>query len=110
MRLVLADPQELDQSEIRKRRIRGQFQQPPRANRPIEPRALLLAPLIAPDDGRPQNVPVLVENHSPMHLAREADAGDLPRLHAALRQHRPHRLLASFPPIRRVLFGPRRAL
>jgi hypothetical protein len=69
MRLVLAYPQELDQGEIGESGITGQLQKPPRANRLIEPRTLFLSPLIAPYDRWPQNSPILIENHGPVHLA-----------------------------------------
>jgi hypothetical protein len=110
MRLVLPNPQELDQSEISESRITRQLQKPTRADGLIQPLALLLAPLVAPDNGWPQKLPVTIEDYRPVHLARQADAGDLAGLHVALRQHRPHGFSASLPPIRRMLLRPSCAL
>jgi len=109
LRLMFANPQKLDQGEIGERRITCKVQEAAFTDSAIEPLALFLTPLIAPDDGWPQDLTVLVEDDCPVHLAGESDAGDLLGLNAALRKHGPDRLLASFPPIRWILLSPSRS-
>ena len=64
--------------------------------------ALGAGALVVPEDRRPQHLLVGVERDEPVHLPRQADAGDL------VRAQRLERLLRRRPPLLRVLLGPAR--
>ena len=108
VRLVAADPQQFRQREIGERGIRRQLEQPIAADGVVQPPALGLGALVAPDDRRPQDRAARVEQHRAVHLSGETDARDGIGRDAGLRQDRAQRILRRAPPVGGILLGPRR--
>ena len=109
-RLVLLHPQQLGQSEVGQRGIAGKFDQMLSAQLLVQPVALRVGALIAPDQRGPQNFAIRVEHDRAVHLPGEADgfnirrgiAGDF----ASLCQGAGNGLLRRAPPVFRVLLRP----
>ena len=76
LRLELAHPPDLGQRESGKGRIGGEFNQTACADFFGDGFALCVGALIAPDDGRAENVAVSVEQNEAVHLSAEADGGN----------------------------------
>jgi hypothetical protein len=72
-----ANPQQLGQSEVCQRRISSELDQTLRTDDSVQVTALFRRPLIAPDQRRPQNLIVLIQENSTMHLAGQADASNI---------------------------------
>jgi hypothetical protein len=107
--LVRADPEQLGECEIRKRRIRRELENARPADRFVQPPAFLFGALIAPDEGRPEDAAVRVEQHGSVHLTGQSDARDRFRGDPTRGDGRSNRLLTGAPPVGRVLLGPGRA-
>ena len=73
LRFVLPHPQQLGQREVGQRRIRRQLDQPLASDLRVQPIALLVCPLIAPDQRRPQHLAGGIQHDRPMHLPGEPD-------------------------------------
>ncbi len=76
------------------------------ADGPGDPAAFVPSPLVAPEDGRPKDLVLLVEQHEPVHLASEPHAPDIGRLHTPALARPPYGVDGGGPPVRRVLFRP----
>ena len=76
LRFVLPHPQQLGQREVGQRRIRRQLDQPLASDLGVQPVALLVRPLIAPDQRWPQHLTGRVEHDRPVHLPGEPDRLD----------------------------------
>ena len=79
LRLVVADPENLRGRETRQRRIRRDLDEALAADALRDFLAFLARALVAPDDGRADDLVLLVEHDEAMHLPREADALDVLR-------------------------------
>ena len=73
-RLVVANPEKFGEREIGQRRIAGELNDVRQAKRLFEIFALFFGPLVAPDDGVPDDVSRFIKHYSAVHLARKADA------------------------------------
>ena len=63
---------------------------------------------VIPQHGPPNNVAVAIEWRQSVHLAAQANAGDVAAAHISLRQHLFDRLNRTLPPIFRLLLAPQR--
>ena len=79
LRLVVADPENLRGRETRQRRIRRDLDEALAADALRDFLAFLARALVAPYDGRADDLVLLVEHDEAMHLPREADALDVLR-------------------------------
>ena len=77
LRLMGAHPEELGEGEVGQRGVAGQLDQPLAAQLCLQPVALGLGALIAPDERGTQDFARCVEHYATMHLAGESDGLDL---------------------------------
>ncbi len=70
-------PQQLGERKVGERGVGSQFHQALRPDGFVEIAALGRRALIAPDEGRAQNLTVAVQQHRAVHLAAKPDAGNL---------------------------------
>src|SRR4051812_8165356 len=103
-RLVIADPEKLGKSEIGERRIARQLNDLPFAQLGIQPVALRLRSLIAPDECRAKDLVFLVQQNGSMHLARQPGTDDV--CVGDTRQRRTNCRPGRFPPVMRILLSP----
>ncbi len=106
LRFVVAHPQQLWQREAGENGIRGIAQHGAEAELRIDEIDLRLAALVAPDERGPNYLPLLVEQHKPVHLAGETDAAHRASIDAGLAQHALNRQLPGAPPVFGRLLGP----
>ena len=107
-RLVVAHPQQLGGGEARQHRVGGLFEDHLGPGGVVDPIHLSLAALVAPDQRRSDDMVIGVEQHQPVHLAREADGGDIVRGDIRLAEHFANCLLGGLPPVLRTLLSPQR--
>ncbi len=101
VRLVPAEPQELGRGEAGERAVAGQLDQSGETEPILDLLALGRRSLVVPEN-RGANDPFIgVECDEPVHLTREADAGEL-----ASRRDLGERRLGCAPPVLRILLGP----
>src|SRR5262249_6467864 len=67
---------------------------------------LLLAPLVAPDEGRAGHLVFCIKDDQPVHLTGEPHTAHVLPGHTCLREHSTDRGHRRFPPILRPLLGP----
>src|SRR4030095_15557334 len=67
-----------------------------------------LASLVAPDDGRTKHLMLLVEQHQPVHLARQPNALNGIAFNSSAVEHSGYSLSGRRPPVLRVLLRPLR--
>ena len=77
-RLVLPHPGELRRREV-SGRVQKRFEAAALPDRFERTGTHLDSPAIAPDDRRPDDAAVSVEEHEPMHLIGDADGSDIAR-------------------------------
>jgi hypothetical protein len=75
--LVGADPKQFDEREVGQRRVAGELDEPLAADLRLEPVALRLGALIAPDERGAKDFAGGVEHDAAVHLAGEPDGLDL---------------------------------
>ena len=109
LRLVVAQPDDLRGREPGQDGVADVFDEVLAPDLGGDPVALGLGALVAPEQGGPQDLVVPVQKHRPVHLAAEADAGDLFGAHPRLFQHVPGRADGRVPPVGGVLLGPQGA-
>ncbi len=105
---MVAHPKKLGRGESGEGRIGGLLENELFAGGAVDPVDLLLAALIAPDEGGPNHAVVGVEQGQAVHLTGEADAGDGGSRDAGFRQDAADRLEARIGPVLRALLGPKR--
>src|ERR1700722_7041771 len=66
--LVVANPEELGQGKVRQSRIACQLDKPLASNSFMQPVALRIGSLIAPDQRWPQHVSIRIKHHRAVHL------------------------------------------
>ena len=93
LRFMLLDPPELRRREPRHGDIAGDLAQPRFLL--LELGALRRRTPVVPQNGRPDRLVRLVEQHRPVHLARQPDAGDRRQPFAGFPLQRPRRLARS---------------
>src|SRR5205823_844112 len=74
---VVSHPQQLRESEICERWIAGEFDDSRLAQLRIEPIALFLSALVAPDQRRPKGLIILIEQNRAMHLPSQSSRFDI---------------------------------
>jgi len=97
--LVAADPQELGRREPCERPVPGELDQPLETDGALDLLALGRRALVIPEDGGPQRLKTVVQEHEAVHLAREADPGHVRDGQLAQRR------VGRPPPQLRVLLG-----
>ncbi len=105
---MLADPDDLGGGKAGQHRVAGELQHLCGADLPGDGRALGSRALVVPHDAGAQHLTLGVQQHQAVHLAGQADSGNLLRFQAALRQHLPDAGHRSSPPVGGVLLGPQR--
>ena len=98
---MTTQPEELRRSEARQRAVSGQPDQPVEPDPVLDLGALGRGALVVPEDRGPDHAPGLVEDDETVHLAREADSGDL-----APGRHLGERGLGGTQPVAGILLGP----
>ena len=98
--LVAAKPKELGRREAGESAVARELEQAAEADPLLDLAALGAGALVVPEDGRPEHALVGVEGDEPVHLAGEADSGDV------VDGERSEGLLGRAPPVFRVLLGP----
>ena len=106
LRFVVAHPERLSEREVGERRIASQLDQAIDPERMGKLSHLRLSALIAPDNGGADDLVLLIQQNSAVHLAGEADASDIIFADAGLLQYVAYRELAGLPPVLRILVGP----
>src|SRR5262249_7352392 len=109
VRLLVPKPQDLRRLEPGERRVARDLDEPALAHQLGDDLALLRGPLVVPEQCRPDHVARRVQEHRPVHLAGEADAGDVLTVLGDLARRRPEHLPNAVPPSRGILLGPLRA-
>ena len=104
--LVLADPQKLRKREIGKCGIAGKLDDASGAQLLIDLLTLRFGANVAPDQRGANDVISIVEHHSAVHLAGEADARDVITAQARLLERLSNREAAGSPPVLGILLGP----
>jgi hypothetical protein len=94
------------QSEIGKRRIAGQLNQPFGADPFVQCPALLLSAHVTPDQRRAHHFSRGIQHHGAMHLPRKSYAGDLIASQVSLRQRFADGDAGGTPPILWTLLSP----
>src|SRR5947209_2395133 len=74
---IVPHPQQFSQSEIRQRGVTGELDNPLLTYLLVQPIALRLRALIAPDKRRPEYLVIFVEQHGPMHLSGKTHGRDI---------------------------------
>jgi len=106
-RLVSADPEDLRRREAREGRVRDHAEETaPTAGRPGDLVALGAGPLIVPEDRAAKDPAAPVEEDGAVHLARQADAGDLDGPDLGRTKHLANTRPGRLPPILGVLLAP----
>ncbi len=101
VRLVPAEPQELGRGEAGKRAVAGELDQSRETDPVLDLFALGRCSLVVPENRWANDPFIGVECDEPVHLTREADAGEL-----ASRRYLGDRRLGRTPPVLRILLGP----
>ena len=99
-------PQQLGERKVGERGVGSQLHQALRPDGFVEIAALGRGALIAPDEGRAQNLIVAIQQHRAVHLAAKPDAGNLRGRDLRIREQFPNRGLAGLPPVVRILLCP----
>jgi hypothetical protein len=108
LRLVLADPEKLCESEICQRRIAGQLDDAVKADGALELLGLRFGALVTPNQSGTNDLVILVKQDGAMHLAGKADGGDGLSGEARGLKRFANRDCRGAPPIARVLLRPAR--
>jgi hypothetical protein len=103
---VLADPKKLRDREIGKRRVTSELDQTLGADFLRQRAALRFGPHIAPDKRGTDHLTAIIEHYGAVHLAGEADAGDIFAAQFGRSQRLANSDAASSPPIVGMLLGP----
>src|SRR5215469_1029470 len=103
---VFTDPENLCESEVGKRGVRGELNQALEAKGLREFAGLLFGANVAPDERGANDVPAFIEKDRSVHLAGEADAGDVFASEIRGGKHFAHGGAGGVPPILGVLLGP----
>ena len=101
-----ADPEQLGQGKVGQRGVAGEFDQALAADLCLQPVALGLGALVAPDERGAQHLAFGVEHDAAMHLAGQADGIESPRRRVRRGHGAGDRLARSSPPVLRLLLGP----
>ena len=104
VRLVVPYPQDLCGSPAGERRVSGDLHQLFSAHNTVHFVHFRSGALVAPDDGLPQDVVVLVQHDQTVHLSGNTDALDLFLGHAALGHNGLDGADHGILPVRRILF------
>jgi hypothetical protein len=107
--LVAAHPEHLGRGEARKRVVAGHGDQATFLHARANLVALGGGALVVPENRRAQWLPLPVEQHQPMHLARQPDSPHLVARRLRRCQRRPNACSGGVPPVARLLLGPERA-
>ena len=108
LRLVVAHPEQLAGGEARQRLIAGDGDEALATDDGPDGVALRRRPLVVPEDGRADDLVVLVKEHQAVHLPCRTDGRDGLRGRAGLAEDPRDGLLGSRPPEPRVLLRPQR--
>jgi hypothetical protein len=103
---VFANPENFRQREVWQGGIARELNQALQAKCAREVAALLLGAYVAPDECRADNISFFVEKDRAMHLAREADAGDVLAREVIARERFANCCASSAPPVFRMLLRP----
>jgi len=106
VRLVLANPKEFREGEIRKRRVAGELDDAGGSQLLIDFLTLWFGADVAPDERRANDGILVVEHDSAVHLAGESHARDVGATQSRLRERFSDGEAAGTPPVLRILFGP----
>ena len=106
---MLANPQELGEREVGERGIASKANETIGSELAGELLHLVVAALVAPDDGGAHDFFFRIEDDCAVHLAGEAYASDVRGIDLGLLRHLPNGKLAGAPPIMGILLGPARA-
>src|SRR5207248_9676316 len=102
---MVPQPEDLGQRESLKRGVRCQIAEPLlAADASLDLATFRGRTSVAPEEGRPNHLPLAIEKDRRVHLPRDADSNDA-RLGIA-RDHCAHRRNARLPPRIGILFGP----
>lgn len=103
---VFADPQEFREREIRQRGIAGELNQALKAESSREVAALLIGADVAPDERGTNDASMVIKKHGAVHLAGEADTGDIFAGEIGIRERLANGEAGGAPPILGMLLGP----
>src|ERR1700730_1804288 len=103
---VLPDPQAFGQREIGECGIAGELNETCGTDLRGQLLALLLGPDITPDQCRPYDAAVLVQQDGPVHLSGQTNARNLIAAQMACCQRRVHSHAARAPPVAWILLRP----
>jgi len=103
---VIADPEEFGESEVGERGIAGELDEALEADFFVEPVALRLGSLVAPDEGGAENMAAGVKHDAAVHLASEADGLDFPSGDGGGGHDSGDGFTSGAPPVVGVLLGP----
>ena len=103
---MLPNPQQLGKRESLSSGVADQLNQARLADARGEGGTLRCASCVAPEDGWPQDLSVVIEYNGGVHLAREPDAPDILGAHVATPQDRRNRLSSRVPPTSGLLLRP----
>jgi len=106
--LMLCHPQDLGSGETGQRHIASDLDELLPAHALVDRIALGLGTLIIPQDGRPEHLASLIQQNQPVHLAGQADRGNIFHLNSRNGQHLADALRGRPPPLVWVLFRPQR--
>ena len=106
LRLMVADPENLRGREARQSRIRRDLDEALAADALRDFFALLARALVAPDDGRADDLIVRIEHDEAVHLPREADALDVLWVDTRFLDDITNRFFHGMIPISRFLLCP----
>ena len=107
-RLRFTDPEQFRQSEVGERGIAGQLDQALGAEEFVEFPALFFAALVTPDDGTANDLVGGIEQNRTVHLAGEANTGDLIAADTGSLKSPADRDSRGSPPVLRILLRPAR--
>lgn len=106
VRFVLADPQNFREREVGQRGIARELNQALQAERARKIVRLFFRANIAPNQRRPNDISLFVKQNCAMHLAGEADAGEVFAGEVRTRKRFANRNAGGAPPVFGLLFRP----
>jgi len=103
---VFTDPENFRESEVGKRGVRGELNQALEAKGSREFAALFFGANVAPDERGANDIPAFIDKDRAVHLAGEANTGDVFASEIRARQRFAHGDTGSAPPVLGLLLGP----